>query len=362
MFIDFIPVEYYTLVFYNALLTVIFFTFIRLLTKGYVLNNFRKKEYISFMLLLSVVFYMGLRPISGKYFIDMGMYNYEFEQYASGGEINANRDYLWHLFMKFCSGIMTANIFFLVCAILYVLPLYKASKNWFGKDRYFLFLMFVASLSFWAYGTNGIRNGIATSVFVLALSKKNNIFQKDGLLILSFFIHGSMVIPISAYILSSVYKNPKHYIFGWFLCVVISLIFGGMLESFIANIGFGDDRSGYLTMRGFENRFSFTGFRWDFLLYSFAPIFMGYYFIVSKKFEDKIYTQLFNIYVASNAFWVLVIRSAYSNRFSYLSWFLMAPIVFYPFLKSKLFKKQQKVLALTIVLYYGFTYIVFLVS
>jgi uncharacterized membrane protein YiaA len=68
--------------------------------------------------------------------------------YASGGEIRVGSDILWHSFMKFCSSIMTAKIFFLVCAILYVVPLYKASKNWLGRDKYFLFFMFIASFSF----------------------------------------------------------------------------------------------------------------------------------------------------------------------------------------------------------------------
>ena len=39
------------------------------------------------------------------------------------------------------------------------------------------------------------------------------------------------------------------------------------------------------------------------------------------------------IYLTANAFWILVIRSSFSNRFAYLSWFLMAIIIFYPFFK-----------------------------
>jgi hypothetical protein len=64
----------------------------------------------------------------------------------------------------------------------------------------------------------------------------------------------------------------------------------------------------------------------------------------------------------ANAFWILVIRANFSNRFAYLSWFLMAVIVFYPFFKMKFFKKQNKVLAYTILGYFGFTYLMFLIT
>jgi len=359
---DFIPLEFYTPIYYNTMLIIVLFAFIQLQTKGYIILNSKKREYASFLLLLAVTLYMGLRPISGKYFVDMGMYNYEFEQYASGAEITKTRDLLWSVFMKLCSGIMTAQLFFLLCATLYILPLYIASKKWLGVDRYFLFLMLITSLSFWAYGTNGIRNGIATSIFVLGLSFFKHKYWKYSLLAVSYLIHGSMLIPIAAFVLTLFYKNPKHYLFGWLLVIPISLIFGGLLEPFFMSLGFGGDRAGYLTMNEFDDQFSSTGFRWDFLVYSMAAVYAGYYFIVKRKFKDTKYIQLFNIYVSANAFWILVIRASYSNRFAYLSWFLMAVIIFYPFFKKQFFKKQQKVLAYIIILYFGFTYSMFLIK
>jgi hypothetical protein len=362
MFAEFIPVEYYTSVFYNALLLIIVFAFIKLQTKDYIIHGPKKKEYASLALLLVVTLYMGLRPISGKYFVDMGMYNYDFEKYAAGGEITKSRDLLWNVFMKFCSSIMTAKMFFLLCATLYIVPLYLACKKWLGVDGYFLFLMLIASFSFWAYGTNGIRNGIATSLFIFGLSFINNKYIRYFILGISYFVHGSMLIPIAAFILTLFFKNPKHYLFGWLITILISLIFGGLLEPFILSLGVGGKRAGYLTMREFDDRFSFNGFRWDFLLYSASAIYAGYYFILKKKFNNQLYIQLFNIYVATNAFWILVIRASYTNRFAYLSWFLMAIVIFYPFLKKQFFKKQQKVLAYIILTYFGFTYFMSLVN
>jgi hypothetical protein len=357
LFNSIIPLPYYTPVFYNTILVVVVLAALRLFTKGYVIYSPNKKEYASLLLLIIVTLYMGLRPISGRYFVDMWIYNYDFEKYAEGAEIRLSRDVIWHVFMKFCSGIMSAKIFFLLCATLYILPLYLAAKTWLNADRYFLFLMLIASFSFWGYGTNGIRNGIATSLFILALSNKTNNYLKYGLMAISYGVHGSMLIPIAAYVLTLFFKNPKHYLTGWLFSVLLSLAFGGVFETFFLSLGIGGDRVAYLNLEGFEDQFSSTGFRWDFILYSSAAIYTGYYFIIKKNFKDAVYIQLFNIYVTANAFWILMIRATFSNRFAYLSWFLMAVIIFYPFFKQQFFKQQQNVLAYTVLLYFGFTYI-----
>ncbi len=356
-----IPPEYYTLIFYTIVLGLLIFDLISLIKKGYVIKNSKRIDYKSVFLLLLVVFYMGLRPISGKYFGDMATYNHYFEQYASGADITTGSDILWQIFMKFCSGIMSAKMFFLVCSMLYVYPLYKASKNWLGANNYFLFLMFIASFSFWAYGTNGIRNGIATSLFVLGISYNHRRILKFGLITLSFFIHASLIIPIAGFIFTTFYQNSKYYFFFWCICILFSLSFGEVFETLFASIGFEDPRLSYLTEGNVNNDdFAYIGFRFDFLLYSASAIFAGYYFVIKKKFKDKTYIQLLNIYILSNAFWVLVIRANFSNRFAYLSWFLMAAVIFYPFFKGRFFNKQHTTLVYTIFSYFGFSYLMFL--
>ena len=356
MILSIISLTNYTPVFYNAVLVLFLLAVFQLFVKGYVIKDFKKKEYVSFSLFIAVTLYMGLRPISGRYFVDMAMYNYDFEQYASGTKIVEGSDFLWNIFMKTCSGIMTAKMFFLFCAVLYLTPLYIAAKKWLGEDRYFLFLMLVASFSFWAYGTNGIRNGIATSLFVLAISMNGKKYIKYGVLAISYGVHGSMLIPVAAYTLTLFYKNTKYYLLGWLLCIPLSLAFGGAFESIVLSLGIGGDRIGYLTMGGFEDQFSSTGFRWDFLIYSAVAVFVGYYFIIKRKFDDKLYIQLFNIYVTANAFWILMIMATFSNMFAYLSWFLMAIIILYPFFKQKFLKQQQKVLGYSVLFYFAFTY------
>ena len=358
IFNSIIPLPYYTPLFYNAVLFLVLFAFLKLQTTGYIIYNSKKKEFASTVLLILVTLYMGLRPISGRYFGDMYLYNHSFNLYGEGLNVqNGMHDIFWNSFMKFSSSIMSAEFFFLICAGLYIIPLFIACKKWLGVDRYFLFLMLIASFSFWAYGTNGIRNGIATSLFILALSINNKKYVKYGLMAISYGVHGSMIIPIAAFTLSLFYKNTRYYLLGWLLCIPLSLIFGGVWESLFASLGYGGSRAGYLTMNNYDDQFSSIGFRWDFLLYSASAVFAGYYFIIKKNFNDKVYHQLFNMYLTANAFWILVIRASFSNRFAYLSWFLMAIIIFYPFFKEQFFKNQQKVLGYTILAYFGFTYI-----
>src|SRR5690606_7412581 len=124
-----------------------------------------------------------------------------------------------------------------------------------------------------------------------------------------------------------------------------SLAGGSFWGSFFESWGFFEERAqGYLVGNEANmEQFSQTGFRWDFLIYSSVAIMAGYYYIFIKKLEDRFYIHLFGIYAIANAFWVLVIEAAFSNRFAYLSWFLMAPVMIYPLCKYELVKNQYKV-------------------
>lgn len=353
-----IPAQYYGIVFYNVLLFLVIGVSIDLVSNSkQVYQTKRKNNLLSLIILIILFLFIGLRPLS-VYFGDMGQYNYSFLEYSRGGKVYETKDVFWHLFMKLCSEIMTSTSFFVVCAIIYIVPIYIACKRWFKENMYIPFLMFIASFSFFSYGTNGIRNGIATSLVLLGFSYggKNKV-KKYICFALGLMTHMSVIIPIAGYVLSVIYKKTKHYLGGWLLAIPLSLVLGSFWENLFASIGFKDKRLSYLTQGNInDDSFAYTGFRWDFVLYSASAIFAGYYFIHKRKFEDKVYHQLFNIYVVANAFWILVIRANFSNRFAYLSWFMMAVVIFYPFFKQKFFRNQNKRLALIIILYYTFTY------
>lgn len=85
--------------------------------------------------------------------------------------------------------------------------------------------------------------------------------------------------------------------------------------------------------------FAYAGFRWDFLAYSIVPIIIGW-FAERKGNIDSIYKYLLNAYILSNAFWVLVIRAQFSDRFASISWTLYSIVLAYPLLKLDIWNKQ----------------------
>lgn len=348
MSLDFIPLPYYTAIYHHLLLLVTLVSCVRLHQEGY------RKVQLGFLLLLFVLIYMGLRPISGVYFGDMGTYSRRFEYYQEGNGIIATKDVVFHYFMLLCSKFMSVHMFFLVCAALYVFPLYSVSVKWFKEYWFYAFLMLVGSFSFWSAGTNGIRNGIATSIFLLAISRDQRVLQ-IVLLIVATSIHQTILLPGLGFVITWFYNKPKVFFYFWLATIPMSLTLPGFWENLFGSI-VEDERSFYFTDDTFREQFSQTGFRWDFLLYSAMGVFAGGYYIFKNCLEDRQYWQLFNTFLFANAFWILVIRASFSNRFAYLSWFMMALVIIYPWLKYYFERNQATKLAIILLFYYGFTY------
>lgn len=317
---------------------------------------------IGFFLLYFVVFYIGTRPISAV-FQDMAAYFDVYKRIQRGSEMVVKKDYLFNYFMIFSTKIMSASWFFFICALIYIIPCYLFSKKYGRSYWYYVFFIFVGSYMFWPFGTNGIRNGLGTSLFILALYFYERKLLMYIIMALSFGMHNSLIIPIAAFIVSGIYKNPKVYLYIWLAAIPLSLIGGGFWESLFSGLGFGEDtRSEDYLAKGNLNKdaFAYTGFRWDFLFYSSFAAFAGWYYIFKKNIADKFYIHLWGIYMIANAFWILIIRANFSNRFAYLSWFLMAPIIAYPLLRYKLFPNQFRVIGVVLAVYYLFTYFMFI--
>ncbi len=313
-------------------------------------------------ILFFFIFYMGMRPIS-IFFQDMAAYAEIYNLIQNGREMTVNSDYLFHYFMVYSTKIMSDKLFFFICSLFYILPCYLFSKKYAGTYWYFVFLIFVGSFQFWPYGTNGIRNGMATSMFILALYFYDRKILSYLIMAISLGIHSSLVIPIIAFAVSGIYKSPKAYLYIWLASIPLSLAGGSVWENLFGGLGFGNDtRSQSYLLKDNINKeiFAYTGFRWDFVFYSSFAVFAGYYYILKKKVKDKFYIHLWGTYMIANAFWILVIRANFSNRFAYLSWFLMAPVIAYPLLRYKLFPNQYRVVGGVIAVYYLFTYLMFL--
>ncbi len=361
---DFIPVEIYTSLHYTILLLIALVILTHAMSKNlYDVDSIQFFNGLGIVVVIWYTLYMGQRQISGRYFGDTANYNKAYLLLQSGKEMIVEKDYFFNYLMMLCSKLMPVRSFFQLIDILYIIPCILFSKKYFGRFWFFCFFMFIASFSFWTYGVNGLRNGLGTAFFILGLYYYPKRLWMYGCFILGYFMHASIIIPIAAFIVSGLYKNPKIYLLIWLLAIPLSLAGGSSWNEFFSSLGFAEDRTqGYLTggSEEYNDQFSQTGFRWDFVLYSASAIFAGWYFIFKKKITDTFYIHLFGTYCIANAFWILVITAAFSNRFAYLSWFLMAPVIAYPMLRYKLFPNQYRIVGLVLAFYYLFTYFMFL--
>jgi hypothetical protein len=348
-----IPAEHYTTIFFYVTFILILSTYVNLLSK----NKLKVASKIHYLIIIGLVLYIGFRPIS-SFFGDMGTYFKFFVAYSNGytGKFEQDQGFDW--FMRNTASFLNIDFFFLIVAFMYVYCHFLASKRFFSSYWHYSFLIFIASLSFWSYGTNGIRNGLAAAIVILAFSFERKKIIALVLALVAVSFHKSMLLPVLAYLLTFVNNNSKYYLLVWLLCIPISLAAGGVFEIFFASLGFDDQRLGYLTDGNVnDDEFSSTGFRWDFLVYSATTVAAGFYFVILKKFKDVLYQRLFNVYLLSNGFWILVSRANFSNRFAYLSWFMMGLVIIYPFLKGTFMKNQSKVLGWVILVYFLFTFI-----
>lgn len=355
---EILPAELYTGVFYNVLLLA---SVVLLMGASSVpmqdAQNLKNKQALGFSVLAFCILFIGFRPVSGRYFGDMRVYATTFERYADGESVILEKDVYFQYFMKWATGVMTMETFFFLCACLYIVPLYLFSRRLFKEYWAYGFMALVLSFSFWSFGVNGIRNGISTSMLLLGFSYPNLRHYLVAFM-LAVGAHRSALIILTGWVVSARIKNPKLALAGWFAAIPVSLVLGSFWEAFFLKFGFGEEErlQGYLGEGEDDFQEVSTGFRWDFILYSGMGVYAGWFFIIKKKFEDVLYTRLYVLYLIMNGFWILIIRAAFSNRFAYLSWFLLGAVIFYPMLKVQFFKNQHKVVTTLLFVYFMITY------
>ena len=235
-----------------------------------------------------------------------------------------------------------------------------ATYRWLPRHFLIAIIFLFTAFSFWGYATNGIRNGMATSIAMLGLSffcrTRKEMIIGYGLLILATMTHKSIMLTIATATAALFLRNTKVNITFWLFCIVLSLIFPEYFKSLFSSLVDDGRMAGYLNMEVSEDWFSKVGFRWDFILYSALPIYIGWFVISTQKITDKTYSFLLHVYIFSNAFWVLINSTAFSNRFAYLSWFLYPIVLVYPFCKFKFLKNQSVILGILLVGMTAFTY------
>jgi len=362
-----IPIEIYSTVYY-LILSILVVLSILPLFKYSDLNSFpRSNLKLGNILLLSItILFIGLRDPWGnwRYLGDTSAYSLMFQEIDNIKFYEA-KDIGFTFFMYLCKIFLNHQFFFLVSALLYVGFVYLFAKRTSKENGFFLFVMFVTSMSFWSFGINGVRNGLATSLFLYALTFRNKKWFLFLFMLISISFHKSMILPVIAYFIANYFTNTKLLIRIWFVSVVVSYFFGNYIETYISNLivenAFEDSRfMTFTSENGIDLEVSTRSFRLDFILYSSIPIFLGYFYRYKRNFNEVFYLQLLHTYIITNTVWVLLIYSSFTNRTAYLSWFLMPFILVYPLLRNNhLFKKQNNILGIFFILSLFFTLFIY---
>lgn len=298
---------------------------------------------LGWILAIFMTIYIGFRPIDGI-FVDMINYRDTYNLYLS----NEFSFELWrenilfdNIFLFFSSNSIDISYFFFFIALIYFIGTYVVMVKLFKSDALYAYLVFLAAFSTYSYATNGIKAGASTTFFILAIAYNKNKILSILLLLASLGFHHSMTLPIGAYICCYFYKNSKTYLIFW----IVSFIIAALHITYFQNLlgGMADERgSGYLTeLSDWGGK---TEFRIDFILYSAVPIAVGYYAIFTKSIKSKEYNFIYNIYVFTNAVWMLCMYANFTNRIAYLSWFLYPIVLVYPFFKEQFILRQYSAL------------------
>lgn len=319
---------------------------------------------LTLILAIGMGIFIGVRPESIE-FVDMMTYVDHFET-----SIDLNLDLTWetnnlifdNAIIWFATHDYTTTQFFLTVALIYFVAMGWAMARIFGRNSLYAFIIYLGAFSTFSYATNGIRAGLAASLFLVALSYyRKNYWWMFFWMIVSYGVHHSMQLPIAALLISLLVTRKNLYFIFWLMCLIISAL---QITYFQTLFGYLTDSQGqtYL-LNDAEGIMEKSGFRLDFVLYTAIPI--GIYWIVSRKgnIVSETYDFYMRYYLLVSGIWMLCIYAPFTNRIAYLAWQILPLVSTYPYLNINLKDvTQYRELNLIALTYLSFTigYIMFL--
>lgn len=348
--INFIPLQYYTWFYYWIMAALCLITSLNYMGSSDCSKLLRQNSsFFPFLFTIIVTLYIGLRPISGRYFVDMSMYAHGYricDVNTFSGFFNFHSEWLFEFIMKTSKVLLgDINIWFLILDILYLGCQIWACRRLLRENVWMSILFVFFAYQFWSFGTNGLRNGLGAAIMMLALSffserNKKGFAIGVFLFLLAMGCHRSVMITMAAILVSLfIIKKIRHAVWIWILCIFVSLVSGNFFVNLFSRLGFDDRMVDYATSSA--TQFSRSGFRWDFLLYSAMPVWLAWY-VESKGIRDKTFSLLANTYIFANALWILICRIPFSNRFAYLSWYLYGLVIAYAVIRIPIWRDQDK--------------------
>lgn len=334
----------------------------------YLRDTAKRWDLFTSFLAWGFIIIIGLRPIH-RSFCDMLAYADHFMLVSHVSSMNlgtilqgSNGEFFFAWLEYVCARYGNVYLFFLVFSLMYFGTQFWACRRLFGIYWFAPFLAMVCMIDYWGFATNGIRNGAAANLMLLAMTFRHKLPIALLLGVLACGIHKSVLLIGGASILALYYRNTKAYLMAWLGCILLSLVMGQSLSDQVASSFMSDvdarlnAYSQYADNKDMMESFSSAGFRLDFLLYAAVPIAVGFWVIFRKKLSDPTYRWWLNVYLIANSFWVLMMYAAFNNRFAALSWFIAGIVLTYPFFKFKFVPHQGKVISCVLLVWYSFDF------
>lgn len=389
-----IPAELIIQMFYWVTFLICIFTFFNYSGSNNCDKLLSKNSMAPALIMICVyIIIIGLRPVNYRFGDTVNYAATYARTLPIFGEIDYHKEWLFALFRTWCRSMgFSVNVYFLIIEIGYLGLMFWAYKKALWENAWLAMLFGLSAFSVFTYGVNGIRNGLACSIVTLAIvfaAKDKNYFVTAVMCFLALGIHKSTLLPTAAMVAALFFiKKPKIALVFWLVSVPLSLVAGGPISNFFMSLGFDDRAEAYMSGDNAKyGNFSNTGFRWDFLLYSAMPVWLIWYVqkCIDKKRESigggktleeeesgvygagiladaqsmRVFNVISIVYLLTNAFWVMVIKAAFSNRFAYLSWFIYPLVLAYGVIRLHIWEDQDKKAGLILMAHMGFTMIMY---
>ncbi len=307
-----------------------------------------------------VALFVGLRPVSEAYFVDMANYSAALSFY-SGEYFSFNwstDNIIFDNFLLFyASKSLPEEVFFLSISAIYFFCMVWACSSLFPRDKIAAFLVCLGAFSTFSYATNGMKAGAAASIFLvsIALYEKRRLLWALVFAIISMGFHHSMVVPVASLVICHFVKNPRVFYATWGFAFLMALFHITYFQQIFAWLADEQGASYLIGSDDFIRKDIFGGFRIDFILYSAAPIIFGWIGVFKKRLTSRNYSFLLNLYLLTNAIWLLCMYAEFTNRIAYLSWFMLPIVLIYPLLNEKWGIKQYQTFRWVALGHLGFT-------
>ena len=323
---------------------------------GKLLKSSNTSQIISIFMLVMVVVFVGTRPVSDAYFIDMAGYSATYEYLLNEAfSFNWKVDNLiWdNFYVWMASRGISFSTWLILVASAYFGLMYLACRKLFGNDVLIAFVTYLGAFSTFSYGTNGMKAGVAASVFLVAMAYRDKLWLSIPIALLSYGFHHSMIMVIAAYFVVLLLKNPKYYFVLWIISLIIAALGITYFQTYFA--GFTTEHGAEYLLATEDTTEAHIGFRPDFILYSVVPLILGYNILYRYKFRSVTYSFLLRLYIMTNTLWMLCMYASFNNRIAYLSWFIYPIVLIYPFISREKNLFHGKYLRWVVYGHLGFT-------